>query len=127
VDGGAVPGGDEVDDLADGGGLLVSGDDKSAGRDLGRPEFVRDIGEGARVEIGAVAGLRHRSSGWLAGLFRTALSGKRDPIQTKILTERVLGVFDDLLGKAAWSPPRDSGLVFAFDNKEGTADHSRQL
>jgi hypothetical protein len=55
------------------------------------------------------------------------LAGKRDPIQTKILTERVLGVFDDLLGKAAWSPPRDSGLVFALDNKEGTADHSRQL
>jgi hypothetical protein len=36
VDDGAVPGGDEVDDLADGGGLLISGDDKSAGRDLGR-------------------------------------------------------------------------------------------
>jgi hypothetical protein len=29
--------------------------------------------------------------------------------QSKILTERVRGVLDDLLGKAAWSPPRDWG------------------
>ena len=36
-------------------------------------------------------------------------AAKRDPIQAKILTERVRGVFDDLLGKAAWSPPRDWG------------------
>jgi hypothetical protein len=34
---------------------------------------------------------------------------KRDPIQAKILTERVRGVFDDLLGEGAWSPPRDWG------------------
>jgi Phytanoyl-CoA dioxygenase (PhyH) len=36
-------------------------------------------------------------------------AAKRDPIQAKILTGRVRGVFDDLLGKAAWSPPRDWG------------------
>lgn len=36
-------------------------------------------------------------------------AAKRDPIQARILTERVRGVFDDLLGKAAWSPPRDWG------------------
>jgi hypothetical protein len=36
-------------------------------------------------------------------------AAKRAPIQAKILTERVRGVFDDLLGKAAWSPPRDWG------------------
>jgi hypothetical protein len=36
-------------------------------------------------------------------------AAKRDPIQAKILTERVRGVFDDLLGKAPWSPPRDWG------------------
>jgi hypothetical protein len=36
-------------------------------------------------------------------------AAKRDPIQAKILTERVRGVFDDLLGKAAWPPPRDWG------------------
>ena len=29
--------------------------------------------------------------------------------QARILTERVRGVFDDLLGKAAWSPPKDWG------------------
>ncbi len=36
-------------------------------------------------------------------------AAKRDPIQATILTERVCGVFDDLLGKAAWSPPKDWG------------------
>jgi phytanoyl-CoA dioxygenase PhyH len=36
-------------------------------------------------------------------------AAKRDPIQARILSARVRGVFDDLLGKAAWSPPRDWG------------------
>ena len=36
-------------------------------------------------------------------------AAKRDPIQARILTERVRGVFDDLLGKGAWQPPRDWG------------------
>jgi len=36
-------------------------------------------------------------------------AAKRDPIQARILTERVRGVLDDLLGEAAWSPPRDWG------------------
>jgi hypothetical protein len=36
-------------------------------------------------------------------------AAKRDPLQAGILTERVRGVFDDLLGEAAWSPPRDWG------------------
>src|SRR4029077_14916839 len=46
-----------------------------------------------------------RSSGHqIAGDLKAA---KRDPIQARILTGRVRGVFDDLLGAAAWSPPRD--------------------
>jgi hypothetical protein len=36
-------------------------------------------------------------------------AAKRDPLQAGILTERVRGVFDDLLGEAAWSPPGDWG------------------
>jgi hypothetical protein len=36
-------------------------------------------------------------------------AAKRDPIQARILTERVRGAFDDLLGKGAWPPPRDWG------------------
>jgi hypothetical protein len=36
-------------------------------------------------------------------------AAKRDPVQARILTERVRGVFDDLLGKAVWSPPKDWG------------------
>src|SRR5689334_24782029 len=33
----------------------------------------------------------------------------RDPLQARILTERVRGVCGDLLGEDAWSPPRDWG------------------
>jgi hypothetical protein len=36
-------------------------------------------------------------------------AAKRDPGQARILTGRVRGVLDDLLGPAAWSPPRDWG------------------
>jgi hypothetical protein len=36
-------------------------------------------------------------------------AAKRDRLQARILTERVRGVLDDLLGKDAWSPPRDWG------------------
>ncbi len=36
-------------------------------------------------------------------------AAKRDPAQAKILTGRVRGVLDDLLGKGAWLPPRDWG------------------
>ncbi|HEY1821355.1 MAG TPA: hypothetical protein VGG83_15635 [Trebonia sp.] len=36
-------------------------------------------------------------------------AAKRDPLQAKILTERVGGVFDDLLGKDAWPRPRNWG------------------
>jgi hypothetical protein len=36
-------------------------------------------------------------------------AAKRDPAQAQILTGRVRGVFDDLLGQAAWPPPRDWG------------------
>jgi Phytanoyl-CoA dioxygenase (PhyH) len=49
-------------------------------------------------------------SSWrqIAGNLKAA---KRDPIHTKILTDRVRGVFDDLLGKAAWSRPKDWGIT----------------
>jgi hypothetical protein len=36
-------------------------------------------------------------------------AAKRDPLQANILTGRVRGVLDDLLGEAAWPPPRDWG------------------
>ena len=36
-------------------------------------------------------------------------AARRDPAQTRILTMRVRGVFDDLLGPAAWFAPRDWG------------------
>jgi hypothetical protein len=36
-------------------------------------------------------------------------AAKRDPGQAKILTGRVRGVLDDLLGEGAWLPPRDWG------------------
>ncbi len=46
-------------------------------------------------------------------------AAKRDPIQSRILTERVRGVFDDLLGTAAWSPPRDWGRAIATFPESG--------
>ncbi len=36
-------------------------------------------------------------------------AAKHDPIQARILSERVRGVLDDLLGKDAWSPPGNWG------------------
>src|ERR1700722_17485913 len=36
-------------------------------------------------------------------------AAKRDPVQAKILTARVRGALDDLLGQATWSPPRNWG------------------
>ena len=38
-------------------------------------------------------------------------AAKRDPRQAAILTERVRGVLDDLLGAGTWSPPRDWGVT----------------
>lgn len=47
---------------------------------------------------------------------------KRDRIQARILTERVRGVLDDLLGKAAWSPPRDWGRALVTFPEAGDWD-----
>jgi hypothetical protein len=49
-------------------------------------------------------------------------AAKRDPSQAKILTERVRGVFDDLLGKAAWPPPRDWGRCLVTFPEQGAWD-----
>jgi hypothetical protein len=49
-------------------------------------------------------------------------AAKHDPIQARILTERVRGVFDDLLGKDAWSPPRDWGRVLVTFPEPGAWD-----
>jgi hypothetical protein len=40
-------------------------------------------------------------------------AAKTDPIQAKILSGRVRGVFDDLLGRDAWEPPKDWGRTIA--------------
>lgn len=58
-------------------------------------------------------------SSWrrLAGDLKSA---KRDPLQARILTERVRGVFDDLLGEGAWSPPRNWGRAIATFPEPGT-------
>jgi hypothetical protein len=47
-------------------------------------------------------------------------AAKRDPVQTRILTERVRGVFDDLLGKGAWSRPRNWGRSLVTFPEPGT-------
>ena len=38
-------------------------------------------------------------------------AAKRDPLQGRILTATVRGIFDDLLGPGTWSPPRDWGVT----------------
>lgn len=47
-------------------------------------------------------------------------AAKRDPIQTTMLTERVRGIFDDLLGRGAWSPPKDLGRAVVTFPEPGT-------
>src|ERR1700742_4970126 len=49
-------------------------------------------------------------------------AAKRDPVQASILTERVRGVFDDLLGTGAWSPPRDWGRALVTFPEPGAWD-----
>jgi hypothetical protein len=49
-------------------------------------------------------------------------AAKRDPIQARILTGRVRGVFDDLLGAASWSPPRDWGRALVTFPEPGAWD-----
>jgi hypothetical protein len=49
-------------------------------------------------------------------------AAKRDLIQAKILTDRVRGVFDDLLGKDAWSPPRNWGRSIVTFPEPGAWD-----
>jgi hypothetical protein len=49
-------------------------------------------------------------------------AAKRDPIQARILTERVRGILDDLLGQAAWSPPRDWGRALVTFPEPGAWD-----
>ena len=46
-------------------------------------------------------------------------AAKRDRIQARILTERVSGVLDELLGPAAWLPPRDWGRAIATFPRSG--------
>src|SRR5690348_12727619 len=60
-------------------------------------------------ELEGTHGIRHDDrSSWrqIPGDLKAA---KREPAQAEILTGRVRGVFDDLLGHAAWPPPRDWG------------------
>lgn len=65
-------------------------------------------------------------SGWhqIRGDLKAA---KRDPLQARILTERVRGVFDDLLGEGAWSPPRDWGRCLATFPEPGGWDVPTRL
>jgi len=54
-------------------------------------------------------------------------AAKRDPVQASILTERVRGVFDDLLGRGAWSPPRDWGRTIVSFPEPGAWDVPSRL
>jgi hypothetical protein len=47
-------------------------------------------------------------------------AAKRDPVQARILSETVRGVFDDLLGAGTWSPPKDWGLTLVTFPEPGS-------
>ncbi|HUO11972.1 MAG TPA: hypothetical protein VMU37_04370, partial [Caulobacteraceae bacterium] len=47
---------------------------------------------------------------------------KHDAIQSRILTARVQGVIDDLLGAGAWAPPRDWGRAIVTFPEPGAWD-----
>ena len=78
-----------------------------------RQAFSRDDGRAMERqwwrELADAHGIRRDDrSSWrqLPGDLKAA---KRDPRQAAILTERVCGALDDLLGRGAWPPPRDWG------------------
>jgi hypothetical protein len=54
-------------------------------------------------------------------------AAKRDPAQARILTGRVRGALDDLLGAAAWSPPRDWGRPLVTFPEPGAWDVPARL
>jgi hypothetical protein len=54
-------------------------------------------------------------------------AAKRDPLQARILTERVRGVLGDLLGEDAWSPPRDWGRPLVTFPEPGAWDVPARL
>jgi hypothetical protein len=60
-------------------------------------------------ELEATHGIRSDDRSSWRQIVGDLKAAKRDPIQAKILTERVRGVIDDLLGQSAWPPPRDWG------------------
>jgi Phytanoyl-CoA dioxygenase (PhyH) len=49
-------------------------------------------------------------------------AAKRDPLQSRILTGRVRGALDDLLGAGAWPAPRDWGRPLVTFPEPGTWD-----
>src|SRR6185437_5809073 len=54
-------------------------------------------------------------------------AAKHDPSQDRILTGRVRGVLDDLLGQAAWAPPRDWGRPLVTFPEPGAWDVPARL
>jgi hypothetical protein len=54
-------------------------------------------------------------------------AAKRDRVQAAILTERVRGVFDDLLGAGAWARPKDWGRTLVTFPEPGAWDVPTRL
>jgi hypothetical protein len=79
------------------------------------------------AEITEAHGLRRDDpAGWrpIRGDLKAA---KRDPEQRRILTARVRGVLDDLLGPGRWQPPRNWGRALATFPGAGTWDVPKRL
>jgi hypothetical protein len=74
------------------------------------------------TELRAAHGIgREDPSSWrpIIGDLKAA---KRDPLQVRILTPRVRGVIDELLGEGAWSAPKDWGRCLVTFPQAGAWD-----
>jgi len=79
------------------------------------------------AELAHVHGVhRHDRATWrpVAADLRRA---KRDPIQQRLLTPRVAGVIDALLGAGTWRPPRDWGRVLSTFPEPGAQDRPWEI
>lgn len=91
-----------------------------------RQAFARDDAEAMAArwwaELAEVHGIRRDDRTTWHPIEGDLKAAKRDPLQARILSDRVRGVLDDLLGKDAWLPPKDWGRTIATFPEPGDWD-----
>ena len=74
------------------------------------------------VELETVHGIRREDRSTWQQPVGDLKRAKRDALQGKILTRRVRGVIDDLLGEGTWPVPRDFGRTLVTFREPGIWD-----